>query len=177
MKRSLIVLLLMITLFGCGGCMVTNKSKTSDDINQKLTVTAGKKNIESVFLINSEGSTLENNKEIFKFAFENNASEDIKYIKKGEKITLSFGNKSPDNISVKDILLNSDGKYLYSEKLAIDIPLVNEDYNFSFNLEGNPNSMLSAQLAPNKIEFRGFKITAIWGNKEYIYGFVIKSDK
>jgi len=66
---------------------------------------------------------------------------------------------------------------LYSEKLDIDIPLVNKGSNFSFYLKGNPNSILSAQLAPNKIEFRGFKITAIWGNKEYIYGFAIKSDK
>jgi len=90
MKHRVIVLLLIITLFGCSGYMIANKSKTSDNINQKLTVTAGKKVIKSVSLINSEGSALQSEKNTFKFAFGNNASTDIKYIKKGEKITLNF---------------------------------------------------------------------------------------
>ncbi|MGB7605493.1 MAG: hypothetical protein WBL93_08435 [Lutisporaceae bacterium] len=177
MKHYLIVLLLIITLFGCSGCMAANESKNSADINQKLRVTAGRASIKSVSLINYEGDALKNNKEVFKFAFENNASADIKYIKKDKKITLDFGNTPPDNVSVKDILLTSEGGNLYSDKLDIDIPLVNEGSNFSFYLKGNPNSMLSSQLAPNKIEFRGFKITASWGDKEYWYAFVIKSDK
>lgn len=177
MKHYLIILLLIITLFGCGGCMAANESKNSTDTNQKLTVTAGRTSIKSVSLINFKGDTLKNNKEVFRFAFENNASEDIKYIKKDKKITLGFGNTPPDSVSVKDILLTSEGGDLYSDKLAIDIPLVNEGSSFSFYLKGNPNSALSAQLAPNKIEFRGFKITSVWGDKEYRYAFVIKSDK
>lgn len=177
MKHSLIVLLLIIALLGCGGCKRTEESKNTDNIDHQLKVTAGKESIKSVVLVKPGDAKLYDEMNAFKYAFEINTSTDIKYIKKGEKVTLNFGNIAPDDVSVKDILLSSDGGNLYSDKWDIDIPLVNEGSNFSFYLEGNPSTGLSSELAPNKKQSRGFKVTAIWGDKEYIYAFVIKSDK
>lgn len=184
MKHGLIVLLLIITLIGCGECMITNESKNSTessreektDKGHRLTVTAGEESIKCVSLINSKDSKLENTKDIFKFAFKKDTLTDIKYIKINEKITLNFGDTLPDNVSIKDILLNSNGEYLYPDKLSVDVSLTKEDNNFSFLLQKNPMYLLSSEFSKTKKQFRGFKITATWGKKEYIYAFVIKSN-
>jgi len=181
MKYSLIVLLLIVSLLGCGGCTITNEGKNliettgeeKTDTIPQLTVTAEKENIESVSLINSEVSF---EKDIFKFAFENNEMTDIKYIKNDEKITLNFGNTPPNNVTVKDISLNSKGECLYSDKLDKDISLKKKGDNFIFYLKANLNSLLSSEFIPGDKQFRGFKITATWEKKEYIYSLVIKSD-
>lgn len=137
MKYSLIALLLIVSLLGCGGCTKTNGSKNliettgeeNTDTSPQLTVTAGKENIESISLINSEDNY---DRDIFKFAFGNNEMTDIKYIENDEKITLNFGNTPPDNVIVKDILLNSKGECLYSDKHHKDISLEKKVITLSF---------------------------------------------
>ncbi|KWX75111.1 hypothetical protein [Paenibacillus jilunlii] len=168
MNHGLLILLLIISI-GCSGCTSTNES-------HDLTITIGDESINFVSSDYSKDNNSENDKTIFEFAFKQDNLTDIKYIKLNTKITLDFGNNPPDSVAVKDILLDSNGKFLYSDKLSSDISLTNEGHKFFFLLNKNPASLLSSKFDNKKVDIRGFEITATWGLNEERYAFVIKAD-
>lgn len=143
---------------------------------QEITVTIGNQNIKST-LLNNNGSDLEkDDRDTFKFAFKENALSDIKYINIGDKVTLDFGNNAPDNITIKDNILNSKGERIYTDKEIIDVPYANENNKYSFTIDIHKASFLSSYYVENKTDFRGFLVSAFYDKKEYDYAFVIKTD-
>lgn len=155
-----------MTCIGVSGCMKADKMAD-------ITVTIGQENIKSIALKNNRNN-LSDNKNIFKFAFEQEASSDIKYIKIGEKIALDFGNNHPDKMIIKEILLNSNGENLYGDETIVGVPFKRENNKYVFIVEKNPASFLSS--VKKKTEFRGYKIIAYFGEIEYVYAFVIETD-
>ncbi|MNC30119.1 hypothetical protein D3C75_783940 [compost metagenome] len=87
---------------------------------------------------------------------------------------MKFEGDQPIKVAIKDILLSSDGGYLYPEKLSPETLLTNKDENFSFVLGKNLASALSSQFDPTKINYRGFKVNATWESGDEKYIFVIK---
>ncbi|WP_379135515.1 hypothetical protein [Paenibacillus sp. sgz500958] len=162
--------------------MITNESNNlistskvqMHDESHELTVTIGDESIKNISFNYSKDSISESEKDIFKS--EQLTLSETKYIEINKKITLDFGKVPPDNVTVKDILLNSEGGYLYPDKLSTDISLTNEDDKFSFLLQKNPASLLNSKFDNTRIDFRGFKIIATWGLNKVIYAFVIKAD-
>lgn len=161
--------LFIIALMGAVGC-------TKDETTNNLTVTVEKENIKCIKLECAKDSSVENKKDLFKFAFGKDASTDIKYIKYDEKVYLDFGSNKPDKISIKDRLLNSNGENLYTDKEIIEVPFTNENNKFYFTVKKHPASALSSVYMENRTDFRGFSIKASWGENEYVYAFVIKTD-
>lgn len=169
MKQMLMIILLMISLIGVSGCAESNIGD--------LKIRAGKEEIKSTTFSNSKSDSSANTAESeFEFAFEQNAVKDIKYLKKGEIITLDFGNSEPDTISVKDSVLNKSGAYQFSYRETIEVPLSKEEGKYSFTVDKHWASALSSFYEENKKDYRGFSITASWGQKEYSYAFVIQAD-
>lgn len=140
-------------------------------------ITGGKEKIEYIALHNSEnGSLLNDTNKLFSFAFEGNNSKNIKYLKNGDEVSLDFGSNPPEELSIKDGLLNSDGDYLYTSKEIIEVPYTKKKGTYSIKLQSHPASLLSSYYKENKTVYRGFTVDAYWGEIEYKYAFVIESD-
>src|ERR1035437_1515111 len=150
MKRQLIFILFIMFVIGMTGCV-------KEDKISGIKITIGKQDIKYITVNNNENSSLNDKKDTFKYAFESNALKDIQYIKIGEKVTLDFENNIPDKIIIKDILLDSNGNYMYSGKLIADIPCIKQNNKYIFTVDINMASVLSSLM--KHIIFRGYKIT------------------
>ncbi|OKP87766.1 hypothetical protein A3844_10190 [Paenibacillus helianthi] len=163
---NIFLLSMFITFSGC-----------DDSHTGIVEIMGGKEKIEFKTLNNTEkGSSLNDTKKIFLFAFEGGNSKKIKFLKSGDEISLDFGSNPPDKLSISDGLINSNGDYLYTPKEIVEVPYVKKKGIYSFKLETHIASRLSSYYKKDKTVFRGFIIDAFWGNGEYKYAFVIESN-
>lgn len=165
----------MISLVGISGCA---EGTTGD-----LKVSAGEHKIKSIRLNNPKNesfSTSESSpnseKSEFGFAFKQEASMDIQYLKVGDVVTLNFGHNKPDTISLKDSVLNQNGDVKYSYRETLEVPLRKEHGKYKFTINKHIASYLDSSHIENKKVYRGFSLTATWGEEEYRYAFVVKTD-
>lgn len=173
-EKMMLSILLIVSLIGISGCAESNIGD--------LKISAGDQEIKSTTLSNTKlanaKSDLSSNAEAsgFEFAFEQDAVKNIQYLKNGEIITLDFGDSEPDNVSLEDSVLNKSGAYQFSSRETLEVPITKEDGKYSFTIEKHMASSLSSFYEENKKDYRGFSITASWGEKEYRYAFVIQAD-
>ncbi|MFC3802600.1 hypothetical protein [Cohnella sp. GCM10012308] len=166
MKYVLSTLLLIIVM-GITGCRV-------NDDNRKMTLTVGGESVDYVMYNPSESENGQDYR--YKFAFQEEPLTHIKYIKMQDKITINFGNSSPDKVSVSDSLLHSNGEYIYPDDLSSVTPLPIEDGVSEYIFQKKPASSLSSQFDKSKKYFRGITIMASWGKQQKQYLFVIRTD-
>lgn len=165
-------MLFIMTLVGAW--MLVENYKIPD-----MSVMIGKEKIKCSTLKNTIKNSLNDKQDLFKFAFKKNDLKNIKYIKIGSNVILDFGDNPPDKISIKDVLLNSSGEYMYAEhvdKLTTEIPFMKENGKYSFTIGVNIASQFSSYYEENETIFRGYLITAYWDKREYQYAFVIKTN-
>lgn len=169
MKQTLISILLVMVWLGISGCAESNIGV--------LKVRSGENEIKTSLLSTPKSESSTNSEESeFRFAFEQEASNNIQYLKVGETITLDFGDSQPDTISIKDSVLNKSGDYQYPSKLSIEVPLTKENGKYNFKINKHMTSLLSSFFEENKKDYRGFSITATWGEEEFRYAFVVQTD-
>lgn len=160
LKSTLALLALSFTLCGC-----------AKEQHTSLTIFSEENNINYYEVITEP----DNRKELFKNAFEEEKLHDINYIENGKTITLDFGTNPPDAIALNDVLVNSKGMQLYSDKQTLDIPLDKDKNKYTFILSEHKWALLSSLSPYNRIDYRGFLITATWGDKKHEFTFVIKT--
>ncbi|GIO40018.1 hypothetical protein J41TS12_48790 [Paenibacillus antibioticophila] len=153
-------------LLGLSGCAGDNEEMKEMREHHKLTVTAGEQEI-ACTLVNQELDSMDAFKALF-------AEAEIKSIKTTETLLLKFEGDQPIEVTVKDILLSSEGNYLYPDKLSPGISLTNKNNSFSFVPGKNTTSALNSKFEPGKMNYRGFKIDATWESAERTYIFAIK---
>lgn len=93
-----------------------------------------------------------------------------------KKSLWTFGGNPPDKVSVKDMLLDSKGENLYTDKEIEEVPLTKENNIYYFLVKTHPWFALSSTFTEDKTDIRGFLVTASWGKDEHVYGFAIKTD-
>lgn len=169
MKQMMMAIVLVMVWIGISGC---SESNIGD-----LKISAEDKEIKSSLLSNPTSEPSSNSEESeFKFAFEQEASKNIQYLKVGETVTLDFGDNEPDTISLKDSVLNKSGDYQFSSRETLKVSLKIEDGKYNFRINKHMASALSSFYEENKKDYRGFSLTAAWGEEEYRYAFVLQTD-
>jgi hypothetical protein len=160
MRKKIAVMPLIFVLLICTCACSSEKNG--------LKVTAGQRQI-NVFTASSK------HKNVFEPAFGKNAFA-IAYIKTGEKLYIDFQGKPPDAFTIADYLLDSNGGYRYSGKLAQSIAVSAINDRYYFVLKKHIASALNNVHKSNNKNFRGFKVTASTGKNARIYIFVLKTD-
>lgn len=165
-KRISLVLLMLIIIISIWRLNISRE-------NDKLNITLGNQNLGYSTL---EGIDINNNThDLFEFAFVGEAFNDIRYVEIGEKVYLDFGDNPPDEFIVKDYLLDSKGKIMYTEKEVMDIPINGENEKYYFVVNKHIASALSSYYEKNKKEYRGINIITTEKGIEKSYLFVIKT--
>lgn len=160
---------LLLFLLGLSGCVGNNEEVRETRENHKLIVTAGE-HVIACTPVNQELNSMDT----FKAFFADESLAEIKSIKTTETLLLKFEGDQPIEVTVQDILLSSEGNYLYPDKLSPETSLTNKNNSFSFVLGKNTTSALNSQFEPGKMNYRGFKIDATWESGERTYIFAIK---
>ncbi|ELK41910.1 hypothetical protein RI662_16935 [Brevibacillus agri] len=174
LKNFLLLLLILVGISGCGGATDNkeeNSSVTENPISKQGSAMIG---AETIKLYELSGN--QNLKDQFKFAFDPKVPQEIKYYKNGETVTIDFGETVYDNITILDILLNSKGEQLYTDKEIKNVAFTRIDNKYQFKLEKHFASALNSNDEPCQTVYRGFRINAYKDDKEYPFGFVIKTD-
>ncbi|MFD2413686.1 hypothetical protein [Paenibacillus rhizoplanae] len=167
-KKIIMSMLLCSLLVAFTGCDGSPKSS--------VTIVGGKENIKYANLNSDQKASLsDQTASPFSFAFEEENTSEIQYLKIGEEISIDFGSNPPDTLSISDGLLDANGDYLYTSKLITDVPYVTKKGVYSFNLETHIASSLSSYYEKDKKEYRGFIINAFWEKQEKKYAFAIQS--
>ena len=95
----------------------------------------------------------------------------------GESVAFSFRDQPADSATIADYVLNRDGSIKYAAPVA-PVPLVLKDGEGSFVLRPDPAACLSSDSAdylPGAV-LRGFLLTCRWGEEEYQYAFLLRTD-
>lgn len=171
MKKMVIILfILCLNVFSVVGC--SSKQKAPE-----LTISVKGKEIPYTVekLEDNEVDREDTEEQLTKNLIEN---EEIPYIKIGEIITIQFGKKYPDQIVVKDCLLNKDGTRKYSENLTRETQLELKEDTLQYELTPHIATGLSSDrndyLDGNVV--RGVSFVYDRDGEEYEYTFVIKTD-
>ena len=147
--------------------------QTNKQVDMVLTI--GEESIQYIHIQNFEDVSKMKKEDIFKPIFDKNTSQVIKHIEIGEKVTLDFGGNPPDKISIKDILLKSNGDFLFDEKFTKEVPFTREKNKYYFTVEQNYSSGF-VQTQGQKTITRGYVIDSYWKNVKHSYAFVIETD-
>ncbi len=159
MKRWIVPLLLMLVLSGCAEAKPSNK----------LTILAGAHSMDCT-PVNQEIDS----EDIFRSFFAEEALSEIMKVTPNETLSLKFEGDQPTKVTIKDILLRSDGGYQYPEKLSPETLLIQNNGGFSFVVGRNLASALSSQFDPAKRDYRGFKVNSAWESGDAECVFVVR---
>lgn len=107
-------------------------------------------------------------------------AQDIPYVTLGTDISLEFREGTvPDNITVQDLILRSDGSPKYNEQATEEFTLACSGSTACFSLDINSIALLSSDLSAYEEAgiLRGFRVNCRWNdNSTAEYGFVIRTD-
>jgi hypothetical protein len=102
-------------------------------------------------------------------------SKDIPYIDIGSTAKVVFKSNPPDELKIVDLLIDEEGKQIYTDKEIMEVPVSLNVDTYSFKIDKNMASMLSSKYEPDKMILRQFNMIASWGDNKCEYVFVIKT--
>jgi hypothetical protein len=102
---------------------------------------------------------------------------EVPSIEIGNNVEVSFKANPPDKFTVSDISIDEKGKQIYTDKEIKIIPVELKDNKCSFKIGEHFASALSSTYEENKVDIRGYRMTATWGENEceYAFGTIIDS--
>lgn len=159
------ILLLTMVFMGCS----PNSAKEPPEIS----INIGDKEIEYVTAKNKWGGIIYDREDTFVRILKDN--KDIPIFENDSIVNLTFKGNQPDKFTISDIIINENGRPLYTDKEIKNITAELNDDKYIFKIEEHFASMLSSYHEPNKKDIRGFRIIATWGANECEYAFVIKT--
>lgn len=165
----IIALLLSTILIGCTSQLLSQEPP-------KLTITIGDREIQYVTEKNKWDGELFDKQNNFKNILKEGSEIEPQYIVFGEIATINFKNNPPDKFTISDILLDIQGDKKYLTPI-ISLPIELKEGKCSFEIKKNIETELDSYWAPNMTYFRGFRMTASWGENQCEYAFIIKTDR
>lgn len=144
----------------------------------KITITIGDKQIDYIVAKNEWNGAIYDREDTFHtlMKMKENSADDIPYVGIGEFAAISFESNPPNEFVVSDVLIHENGDEIYSYKEIIDVPVEYKNGKYYFEIRKHLASALSSYYVENKIDIRGFRMVASWGQNECEYAFVIKTD-
>lgn len=169
MKKTIfifaLVLILTSVLMGC--------SSNSMQEPPELTITVGDKEIEYISAKNKWNGNIYDREDTFVTILKE--QKDIPIFENGSIVEIAFERNSPDKFAVMDILIDENGRQIYTDKENKNIPVELNNGKYSFKIEKHFASFLSSYYEPDKKDIRGFRMVASWEENECEYAFVIKT--
>jgi len=162
-RRLLLILSLIVISVGISSCV-----RSVNDL--ELTINVNDEKIDGMVL----QDTADNDKNVFKPAFEKETAFEVKHADLGSIVTLSFINKLPDKITIQEYLLNANGETLYTDIEVKDVPFTQEQSKYFFTIEKSIIAGLNSGL--HTTDLRGYKVLAFFGNDKKTIIFVIETD-
>ena len=169
-KVTIIFMILIILLF------IVCTSEKSPKEPPNITITIGDKEIKYIIAKNQWDGAKYDREDTFKTILKKDSEADISYIEIGKTVVISFNNYPPTKFTVYDILIDKNGNQMYSNKEITNVPIELKKGKYSFEVKKHPASFLSSKHEENKIDIRGFRIIASWGENECEYAFIIRTD-
>lgn len=169
MKKSIFLLTIMLMLIA----VLTSCSSYFMKEPPELSVTIEGNEIKYISAKNKWNGSIYDREDTFVSILEN--QKDIPIFENGSVIEIAFENNPPVEFKVLDILIDENGRQIYTDKEIKDIPAILINGKCSFKLEKHFASSLSSYYEPEKKEMRGFRMIASWEENECEYAFVIKS--
>lgn len=170
MKKAIIlfalILILAAVFMGCSSKSIQEPPELSINIRDKEIEYISAKNKWNGYVYDREDS----------FVTLLMKQKDIPIFEHGSVVEIAFESNPPDKFTVADILVNENGHQIYTEKEIKYIPVELNDGKCSFIIEKHFASYLSSSYEPDKIDIRGFRMIASWGENECEYAFVIKTN-
>jgi len=168
MKKTIFLIVLIIVLtFFIAGCSSTD-TKPPD-----ISISNDNKEIEYVTAKNKWDGSVYDREDTFVTIFKE--QRDIPIFENGSIAEITFKSNPPDEFKIMDILIDEEGRQIYTDKEIINIPVELIDGKCSFEIEKHLASYLSSYYEPEKKDIRGFRMIASWGENECEYAFVIKT--
>ena len=167
MKKTMFlsVMILILTFFSAGCWAVKEPPDISISIDNK--------EIDYVSAKNKWDGTAYDREDTFVTIFKE--QRDIPIFENGSIAEITFNSNPPAEFKIMDILIDENGKQIYTDKEIINIPVELIDGKCSFEIEKHLASSLSSYYEPGKKDIRGFRMIASWGENECEYAFVIKT--
>ena len=178
MKKTifLIVLIMVLTFFVAGCSAIKEPVDISTSTNAEppdILISIDNKEIEYVSAKNKWDGSVYDREDTFVTIFKE--QRDIPIFENGSIAEISFKSNPPDEFKIMDILIDENGRQIYTDKEIINIPVKLIDGKCSFEIEKHLASSLSSYYEPEKKDIRGFRMIASWGENECEYAFVIKT--
>jgi len=170
-----VIMGIMFILLTATLIIVYTSKKISKD-PPELEITIGDKKIEYITSKNQWDGTIYDRSCALKTIMKEDSNIETPYIEIGKTAMISFKNNPPSKFTISDILIDENGKQMYSDKVIINIPVELKDGKCSFEIKKHFASALSSVYVENKIDYRGFKMIASWGENECEYAFIIRTD-
>ena len=167
MKKTMFlsVMILILTFFSAGCWAVKEPPDISISIDNK--------EIDYVSAKNKWDGTAYDREDTFVTIFKE--QRDIPIFENGSIAEITFNSNPPAEFKIMDILIDENGRQIYTDKEIINIPVELIDGKCSFEIEKHLASSLSSYYEPGKKDIRGFRMIASWGENECEYAFVIKT--
>ncbi len=160
-----ISLVLTIIIVGC----TSNSMKEPPEIS----INIGDKEIEYVSAKNKWDGSVYDREDTFITILKD--QKDIPVFKTDSIAEVTFKGKLPDKFIVSDILIDENGRQIYTYKEIRNVQAVSQGNKYTFEIGYNYASALSSYYEPDKKDIRGFRMIASWGENECEYAFVIKT--
>lgn len=170
--RKIIIIIISVLL--ASALIIVYTSKKSLQEPPKLTITIGDNELQYITAKNKWNGAIFDRQDTFHTILKEGSGIDIPYIELDKIAVIKFKNNPPDKFTISDILIDKDGKKMYSTPIN-NIPLEVIDDKYSFKINKNIETNLDSNWVPNKIYNRGFRIIATWGENECEYAFIIKT--
>ena len=168
MKRIIFLLVLIIVLaFFTAGCSSTMKEPPD------ISITIDNKEIDYVSAKNKWDGSVYDREDTFVTIL--NEEKDIPVFKNGSISKITFKTNPPDEFKIMDILIDENGRQIYTDKEIINIDVELNNGKCSFAIEKYLASFLSSQYESGEKDIRGFRLIASWGENECEYAFIIKT--
>lgn len=170
MKKVIFLFLFMSIL----SAVLVGCSSNSIQEPPDLSIIIGDKEIEYISAKNKWNGNIYDREDTFVTILKEQS--DIPVFKNGSIVEISFKGNPPDNFTVSDILVDENGRQIYTDKEIKNVPIELIEGKCSFEIEKHFTSLLSSYYDhPSKEYLRGFRMIASWGENECEYAFVIKT--
>lgn len=171
-----IIICMIIVLFAntvMAGCVY----KKSYQEPPELSINIGDKQVQYIVAKNHWNGSIYDREDTFKTIMKKESGIEVPSIEIGNNVEVSFKANPPDKFTVSDISIDEKGKQIYTDKEIKIIPVELKDNKCSFKIGEHFASALSSTYEENKVDIRGYRMTATWGENEceYAFGTIIDS--
>jgi hypothetical protein len=171
-KRLIInVLILILITVLISGCTY----QVSPSQPPEISITAADIEIPYVIAKNKWNGAIYDREDTFHSIMKEGSNIEIPHIELGETVAISFFSSPPEKFYVYDILIDDKGQQIYTNKEIMNIPVKLKNGSCSFEISEHVASALSSEFIENKVEYRGYRMIATWGENECEYAFVVKT--